>query len=176
MFHWESPKIEGFFENVSGRWYIRVNCEKYGIFPEMLNGRQISVKGATRRLGDYIPGVKRDCCYFFPWPDNIGKFVPPPPLAWQARRLYTVAARGDIKKEVFALRIALKEEATKERARRMAIPPWPSQETWERWTLEYLDGVLLSLAGAELAPLPPNQFEYVAPPELSAVSFHLASR
>lgn len=176
MFHWESPKIEGFFEKVRECWYIFVDCEKYGIFPEMLPGRLITVKGNLRRLGDYVPGGKLSKCYFYLWPENVGAYIPPPPLAYGCKRLYTLAATGDIKKEVFRLRCMIKEDAVREMRRRMVVPPWPSVVAWSRWALEYLDGVLVSLAAADLAPLPPNQFQYLTVPDLQSLSAQLFSR
>lgn len=157
MYHWETVKIIGNFEQIQGTWWVCVDCTRWGVpEPSMLEGRCITIKGQRKRLGAMAPKARKERAYYRPW--EIQDYTPPPPLAEALRALWLVAEPAKRDKEIARLRVWLKDVAARERACRPFDATAPSSiDGWQRWALEPLDWTLLNQSASTDWPLPANQ-------------------
>lgn len=172
MFHWESRKIQGRWVQAPQEWFVCVDCDKYGLDPYMLEGREITLntRGVTaaRRLGSYIDGSKKSQAYFRPWPDNVGDYLATETEQELLRGLRK-APVCEIGQRTFRLRQRLKDSAIREmRARSAILEKSPSVSAWQRWACERLDDTLLMMASErDDCTLPPNQFAYITEDDIA---------
>ena len=167
MFHWESRDIVGGFEKINEVWWVCVNCHKYGVEPDMLEGRVITANNQPVRLGKMAAKTRPESSYFRCW--NIPDHLPQGVIKDRLRGLWLILDEKKRQKEIFGLRCELKKCAERERVTRPSDPAAPSLEGWYRWSLEPLDWVLTEQAAASDWPLPENQFTRVGYVDLHEV-------
>lgn len=167
LFHWESRKIQGNFEKIQEKWWVCIDCTRYGLEPYMLDGRVITVKDKPQRLGRLVENARAERAYFRPW--TIMDYTPPQRLAERLRGLWLITDPKERDKAIAELRREFKDCAARERGGRPYDATAPSIEGWQRWALEPLDWTLLNQAAQDLAPLPANQFGRCGSVDLSEV-------
>ena len=155
MYHWESCDIQGNFEQIASKWWVCIDCSRYGIEPDMLEGRCVTVKGQRKRLGKMADKTRRECAYFRPW--DVGDYFPPERIKKRMSALYLVTDATEREREISELRIELKDCAAMLRVIRPYDATAPGIEGWQRWALEPLDDLLCRQVTMGW-PLPPNQF------------------
>ena len=162
MYHWETITIQGEWAKVEGDYYVAIDCRRYGIpDPTMLEGRCVSVKGLKQRLGGLGREYRHGCNHYRPW--KIADFNASPALQERLRLGYTLPG-AERKKWESDLRKDLKSIAARARNER----PGPFYLcAWERWALEPLEAIVLSMAAADLCPYPENQLELAGDVDLS---------
>lgn len=165
LYHWESVKIVATYEQIQGKWWLRVDCTKWGVDPDMLEGRCITAKGVRKRLGRLAQGARPELSYYRPW--EIQDYCPPQHIAQALRDLWMVMDTGQRDKQISSLRRSLKDCAARARAARPTDAAAPTIEGWQRWALEPLDWTLLDQARAADWPLPPNAFKLIGDIDIS---------
>lgn len=166
LYHWETMQILGRWEQVQSKWWIVVDCTRAGIAdPAMLEGRCVTVKGQSKRLGSLAANARPGAAYFRPW--EIADHMPDGELGDALRGLWMVTDARERDKAIYKLRIWLKDVAARERMWRPTDAAAPSLRGWQRWALEPLDWVLCQQAATGQWPLPPNQLEYTHPAGLA---------
>ena len=167
IYHWESRQIQGNFEKIQEKWWVCIDCTRYGLAPYMLDGRVITVKDKPQRLGRLADNARAERAYFRPW--EIRDYTPPPRLSERLRGLWLITDPKERDKAIAALRREFKDCAARERGGRPYDATAPDIDGWQRWALEPLDWTLLNQAGAGSWPLPPNQFSRAGGVDLSEV-------
>ena len=158
MYHWETSLIEGTFEQIQGKWWAWVNCTRYGVQPDMLEGRVITIKGQRKRLGKMAANTRPERAYYRVW--EVRDYSPCEAIEKRLAGLWLISDPATRNKEIFALRVMIKDDAVRIRAGRPYDATAPSLEGWTRWALECLDDRLLSQAATGW-PLPANQLTRV---------------
>lgn len=168
LYHWETAQILGRWEQVQSKWWIVVDCTKAGIAdPAMLEGRCVTVKGQRRRLGRMAANTRPGAAYFRPW--EIRDYQAEGAIAEALRAFYMVIDPQEREREIYRIRLMLKDSAARARMWRPTDAAAPSLTGWQRWACEALDAVLLTQAATGEWPLPCNQMEYIHPAGLGQV-------